>query len=73
VLNVVCGVARTSMASVIRGVMPFLIAQCAVVLLLVIFPDLVLQPLRWLRGQMGFVELLTMFVTWPFRVIAGEP
>lgn len=71
VLNVVCGVARVSMGSVIRGVMPFLIAQACVLFLLVLFPDLVIQPLRWLRGQMTFPELITMFVTWPLRVFGG--
>jgi tripartite ATP-independent transporter DctM subunit len=73
VLNVVCGVARVSMASVIRGVTPFLIAQASVLFLLVIFPDLVLQPLRWLRGQITFLELMTMLVTWPVRLFGGGP
>ena len=69
VLNVVCGVARESMTRVIKGVMPFLIAQSCVLFLLVLFPDLVIQPLRWLRNQITFTELITMFVTWPFRVL----
>jgi tripartite ATP-independent transporter DctM subunit len=69
VLNVVCGVARESMSRVMRGVLPFLAAQSAVLFLLVLFPDLVIQPLRWLRGQIGFLELMAMFVTWPFRVL----
>ena len=51
VLNVVCGVARVSMTDVIRGVMPFLIAQTIVLFLLVMFPELVLGPLAWLRGR----------------------
>ncbi len=51
VLNVVCGVARIPMGSVIRGVMPFLLAQTAVLLLLVAFPELVTVPLKWLRGR----------------------
>jgi len=71
VLNVVCGVARESMTNVMRGVLPFLVAQSAVLFLLVLFPDLVIQPLRWLRNQITFVELITMFVTWPWRVFAG--
>ena len=69
VLNVVCGVARESMTRVIKGVLPFLIAQSCVLFLLVLFPDLVIQPLRWLRGQMDFIDLITMFVTWPFRIL----
>ncbi len=51
VLNVVAGVARMPMGAVIRGVTPFLIAQIAVLLLLVAFPELVTVPLKWLRGR----------------------
>lgn len=47
VLNVVCGVARERMEPVIRAVMPYLLAQTAVLLLLTLFPQLVLGPLRF--------------------------
>lgn len=47
VLNVVCGVARISMDDAFKGVRPFLIAQLAVLFLLVLFPDIVLVPLKW--------------------------
>ena len=47
VLNVVCGVARISMGEAFRGVMPFLLAQLGVLFLLVLFPDIVLVPLKW--------------------------
>jgi len=49
VLNVVSGVARVPLGRVITGVTPFLIAHLAVLLLLVLFPELVLTPLRWMR------------------------
>lgn len=49
VLNVVSGVARVPMGQVIRGISPFLIAQIAVLILLVLFPQLVLAPLSVLR------------------------
>jgi tripartite ATP-independent transporter DctM subunit len=49
VLNVVCAVARVEMGPVMRGVMPFLLAQLAVLFLLVLFPPLVTAPLSWLR------------------------
>lgn len=48
VLNVVCGVARTRMEPVIRAVTPYLLAQTAVLMLLVLFPQLVLKPLEFL-------------------------
>ena len=51
VLNVVCGVAKVPMGAVIRGVMPFLIAQVGVLLVLIAFPELVTVPLKWLRGR----------------------
>jgi len=47
VLNVVCGVARITMDEAFKGVMPFFLAQLAVLFLLVLFPDLVLVPLKW--------------------------
>ncbi|BEU98513.1 TRAP transporter large permease subunit [Acidovorax sp. DW039] len=50
VLNVVAGVGRVSMSDVTRGVMPFMLAQFAVMFLLVAFPSLVMVPLRWLGG-----------------------
>ena len=50
VLNVVSGVARVSMSDVIRGVNPFLVAQSAVLLLLIFFPQLVMWPYRAFMG-----------------------
>lgn len=47
VLNVVCGVARVRMEDVIKGVMPYVLAYTALVLLMVLFPQIVLAPLRW--------------------------
>ncbi|VTU38315.1 Neu5Ac permease [Variovorax sp. PBL-H6] len=49
VLNVASGVAKVPMSDVIRGVMPFMIAQLLVLLLLVLFPSIVLLPLKWLH------------------------
>ncbi|HWT30112.1 MAG TPA: TRAP transporter large permease subunit [Propylenella sp.] len=49
VLNVVSGVAKVPLGQVTVGVMPFLLAQVAVLFLLVIFPGLVTVPLAWLR------------------------
>ncbi len=48
VLNVVCGVGRIPMHEVIKGVWPFLVSQLLVMGLLIVFPQLVLTPLRWL-------------------------
>ncbi|PIF20399.1 MULTISPECIES: TRAP transporter large permease [unclassified Acidovorax] len=50
VLNVVAGVGRISMSQVTRGVMPFMVAQLIVMFLLVLFPSIVLVPLRLLGG-----------------------
>jgi tripartite ATP-independent transporter DctM subunit len=49
VLNVVSGVSRVPLGQVIVGVLPFLLAQVGVLVLLVLFPQLVLVPLQWLR------------------------
>jgi TRAP-type transport system large permease protein len=48
VLNVAAGVARLPLASVVRGVWPFLAAQLGILLLLILVPDLVTVPARWL-------------------------
>jgi len=51
VLNVVCAVGRIPMDRVIRGVMPFLIAQVALLGLLILVPEIVTIPARWLSGR----------------------
>jgi tripartite ATP-independent transporter DctM subunit len=48
VLNVVCSGARVTMGQLMKGLWPFLIAELAVLFLLVLFPSIVLVPLRWL-------------------------
>lgn len=50
VLNVVSGVARERLEPVIRAVLPYLLAQLCVLLLLVLFPQIVLAPLRFFTG-----------------------
>jgi len=48
VLNVMCGVAKISMSELMRGLWPFLWAELAVLFLLILFPSLVMLPLKWL-------------------------
>jgi len=48
VLNVICGVAKISMSELMKGLWPFLWAELIVLFLLVLFPSLVMLPLRWL-------------------------
>ena len=48
VLNVVAGVSRESLDSVIKGVWPFLLAETVLMFLFVLFPSLVLVPMKWL-------------------------
>jgi tripartite ATP-independent transporter DctM subunit len=49
VLNVAAGVGKVSMEDVIRGVWPFMLAETALLFLLVLFPELVLVPMQWFR------------------------
>jgi len=49
VLNVVSGVGRVPLGKVVTGILPFLLAQIAVLMLLVVFPDIVIVPAQWLR------------------------
>ncbi|HET6282435.1 MAG TPA: TRAP transporter large permease subunit [Polyangia bacterium] len=48
VLNVVCGTGNLSMDDLMKGVWPFLVAETIVLFILVLFPDLVLIPMRFL-------------------------
>ena len=47
VLNVVAGVGRLKMDAVTRGVVPFMIAEFALLFLFVLFPQLVTVPAKW--------------------------
>ena len=47
VLNTVAGVGKVSMDEVTRGVLPFMLAQFALLFLMVLFPALVMVPARW--------------------------
>lgn len=48
VLNVVSGVSRVPLGRVVIGIWPFLVSQVALLLLLVLFPELVIVPMNWL-------------------------
>jgi tripartite ATP-independent transporter DctM subunit len=50
VLNVVAGVGRIKMDEVTRGVLPFAIAEFAMMFLMVLFPQLVIWPAKLLGG-----------------------
>jgi TRAP-type transport system large permease protein len=50
VLNVVAGVGRISMDDVTKGVVPFMIAEFAVMFLMVLFPWLVTWPAKFFSG-----------------------
>jgi tripartite ATP-independent transporter DctM subunit len=48
VLNVVCGAGHMTMTNLIKGIWPFIIANAIVLILLILFPSLVLVPLKWM-------------------------
>jgi tripartite ATP-independent transporter DctM subunit len=50
VLSTVAGVGKVSMDEVTKGVWPFMVAQFAVMFLMVFFPQLVMVPARWFYG-----------------------
>ncbi|WP_375136400.1 TRAP transporter large permease [Aquincola tertiaricarbonis] len=49
VLNVVAGVGRMPLHQVIRGVNPFLITYTLILALFVVFPQIVIAPVAWMR------------------------
>ena len=50
VLNVVAGVGKMRMDDVTRGVMPFMLVQFAVMFLMVLFPQIIMWPAKFLYG-----------------------
>ncbi len=48
VLNVVCAVGKMDYDELLKGTMPFFLAQLVVLLLMVIFPELITVPAQWL-------------------------
>ena len=50
VLNAVAGVGKVRMDDVTKGALPFMAAQILLIFLLVMFPQLVTVPARWLTG-----------------------
>jgi TRAP-type transport system large permease protein len=50
VLNTVAGVGKVSMDEVTRGVMPFMFAQFVLLFLMVLFPQIVIWPAKFLGG-----------------------
>ena len=50
VLNTVAGVGKVSMDEVTKGVWPFMLAQFSLMFLMVLFPQIVIWPARWLAG-----------------------
>ena len=49
VLNVIAGVGRLPMHTVIKGVNPFLITYTLILIMFVIFPQIVIAPVAWMR------------------------
>jgi len=49
VLNVVAGVGKLSMHSVVKGVSPFLLTYTLILTLFVLFPQIVIAPVAWMR------------------------
>jgi TRAP-type transport system large permease protein len=50
VLNTVAGVGRMKLDDVTRGVMPFMLAEFAIMFVMVLFPQLVTVPAKWFTG-----------------------
>ena len=49
-LNVACATGKVNMDEIIPLVIPYFIAQSALVFLLAVFPPLIMVPLGWLGG-----------------------
>ena len=49
VLNVITGIAKEPFVNVVRGTFPYIVTHFVILALLLIFPELVMEPLRWLQ------------------------
>lgn len=50
VLNVVCGVGRVPMSAAVRGSWPFITAYLVILALFVVFPDIIITPMKLFIG-----------------------
>jgi tripartite ATP-independent transporter DctM subunit len=50
VLNAACGAGKLSMDDLMRDVMPFLIVEAIVLVLLILFPQIVMVPMKFFLG-----------------------
>lgn len=50
VLNVACGAGRINMQRIVKAIWPFLIVEVAILLLMVLFPQLVTVPMNFFTG-----------------------
>lgn len=50
VLNVVCGVGHTQMSTAVRGALPFICAYVLLLILFIIFPSLIIAPMKFFAG-----------------------
>jgi len=48
VLNVACAVARVEFSQALRGVAPFILVQVVLLIVLILFPQIIIIPGRWL-------------------------
>lgn len=51
VLNVAAGVGKVAMNDIIKGVMPYMWIEIILLLLLTLFPQIVIIPMKWLTGS----------------------
>ncbi|GHV91953.1 dehydroascorbate transporter [Spirochaetia bacterium] len=51
VLNVACATGKVKMEEILKPVIPYYIAQVALVFLLIFVPELITIPLRWMTGR----------------------
>jgi len=50
VLNVACGAGRINMERIVKAIWPFLIAEVAILLAMVIFPQIITIPMNFFTG-----------------------
>ena len=56
VLNVACAAGKIRMEDILRPTMPYFIAQCILLFMMTLIPEMVLWPLEWIAGYVPRVH-----------------
>jgi TRAP-type transport system large permease protein len=57
VLNVACAAGKVRMEEILKPTMPYFIAQCILLFMMTLIPEMILLPLKWIAGYVPRVPV----------------